>query len=78
LDRIVDAFHPEEDDWLGDIFGGDVEGDESDGKTKPEKEGNEPTEVFTMEDEAGNPPTGNEWLALVCFILHDMEFLKFQ
>lgn len=33
-----------------------MQGDEADGETKPDKEWDEPAEVFAMEDETSNPP----------------------
>jgi hypothetical protein len=56
LDRIVDGFNPDECNWSGDIFGRDIEGNESNGKAEPDEEGDQPSEVVTMKNKSSNPP----------------------
>jgi hypothetical protein len=56
LNRVVDGFDPQEGNWLGDIFGGDVESDKTNSKTEPDKEGNQPAKVISVKAKSCNPP----------------------
>ena len=58
LDRFVDGIDPDEDNRLGDVFSRDVQGDEANSESKPDKEGDEPAKVLAMENETGDPPSG--------------------
>lgn len=42
VNRAVDGLHPYPGNWLSDIFGRDVEGNQADGECGPEEERNEP------------------------------------
>ncbi len=57
LNWVVDGLNPDECNWLGDVFGRNVESDESESKTKPDKEGDQPSEIIAMEDQSCDPPT---------------------